>query len=151
MIELAEKLPCREELEQFEGRLKFEDLLRLLGDRFPGIDAKRHADRLIAGGDLPKKALEDPEKTRADLILGLERSALYYWFGHNVGEGIKYNRTLKHMSIDSLLLPKHRPKHYEDHGFIEVMIVTWEHFGGKATTAYRAETEEKFGGETPPL
>ena len=53
MTELAEKLPWRDELEQLEERLKFEDLRRLLGYRFPGIDAKHHADRLIDGGDLP--------------------------------------------------------------------------------------------------
>jgi hypothetical protein len=151
MTELAEKLPWRDELEQLEDRLKFEDLRRLLGYRFPGIDAEHHADRLIDGGDLPKKALEDPEKTRADLILGLERAALYYWLGQSVGEVTKHNATMKSESraLGLKLPPEHRPECYENRTFIWAMAVTWEHFGGKVGTASRAETKKKVGAETP--
>lgn len=138
MTELAEKLPSREELDLIEDRLAY-------------IDAKGYADRLIADGALPKILLENANKTRADLILGLERAALYYWFGQRAGEGIKHNATLKNESIAPLLKmpPKHRMECYEDRSLIWVMGITWEHFGGKVGTATFAGSHEQAGAETP--
>jgi hypothetical protein len=138
MTELAEKLPRSEVAELLEYRLA-------------DIDAKNHADRLIADGALPKKAMENPQKTRADLILGLERAALYYWFGERAVEDIKHNAAQKNDPDASHLKmpPKHRLKRYEYTGFIGVMAVIWEYLGGIVGTATFPGDREKEAGEMP--
>ena len=140
---LADKLPRSEVAELLESRLA-------------DIDAKGHADRLIADGALPKKALENPQNTRADLILGLERAALYYWFGQSVDEGIKHNatqrndplvRALEELGVKLKLPPPQRPESHADRAFIWIMGVVWHHLGGKVGTATRSWSHRRAGEE----
>ncbi len=138
MTELSEKLTWREELDLIENRLA-------------DFGAEDYADRLIADGALPKMPADNTNKTRADLILGLERAALYYWFGAHAVEGIKHNTKLRNEPIAQFLKmpPKNRMKRYDDHALIWVMSVIWEHFGGQVGTATFTGSHEKAGSETP--
>jgi hypothetical protein len=137
VTKLIENLPWRYELDFLECHLAT-------------IDVEGHADALIAGEKLPPKTSDTLEKVRADLVLGLQRAALYYWFGLCVDAGLKLNATQKEQSraLGLKLPPKHRPKRYEDHGFIWVMGVTWQHLGGNVGTATFTGSRNKDSAET---
>jgi hypothetical protein len=71
------------------------------------------------------------------LVIGLERAALYYFFGKSCGKKILEQKSFPKNLRKVLATPKRgRQEQYGDRGIVWVMSIVWEFFGKHAGTAY---------------